>query len=1145
MNEGRKTQIILLDERRLDILVQPKLYTFELLDLVASHFKLQEKHYFGLAFLDETSHFNWLHGEKKVLDHDFPRKSGVLQLHFSVRFYVDTIGILPDSQTVELFYLNARQAVFRGQIECDSETVLELAAHVLQACKGDFTSDEETREHLKRLPVIPTRTLKEHPSISYCEEKVIGYYKKLLGTSRGLAIVNYMTIVERLPTYGIHYYEVKDKREIPWWLGISPKGIAVYDKNDKTTPRRLFTWKHLENLYYRDKKFSIEVHDPKRDGGSIVHTLSSFNLYEDAIREPVEQYDDLSDAITDPTTQVSVSRRTFGTSSVNVHAWLASSPQLTRCIWSMAVAQHKFYLDRKQSKSSLTAARSMSEIAADLSRSSTSLVDSDLSRSASSQSLPSLGGSRFDLNMENLESQKAEREMFKALKARKEALEEALRSKLEELKLLCFQEGELTGELPKETPLEAGERVPTFRRRIGTSFALSPKTIHKKDQNEDHLATLELEYELQSKITSAAHSLAHDKSVSKYVRKQRRQAYSRASTKLKEMEKKLTEARRKSSRTRTRDDRQENNQAVSGESKYGDHDIIGGDHHRHYVQDKHHQHTQSMLPASPSQQSRLLSPSHGSPHLPPGYLQNTGFDSRVQYHPHYPAMSSSSSRNTLSPSSSLSPASTRSIQDDLSTGSSSVNSSSNNLYNLGLQQTSKYESYDLLKSPSSSITDSYGEATEQQLQLPSKHGSLDRAYKRGDHSYGSLDRKKRQHGYSVEPRDTGRDHVVGSGSLFLDVKSGYHQQQGDLKCSSQSPSKVELPVYHEKSHHGPENSYWKGNTYHDAVPSSLARSPETMCANWGVSGNTFESYSPRLSETAQQARLSRDITLQQKQMQQLHLSHHFHQHSHSQPQDAVVSPYGGKYEPVPVLHLESRQHPMSPSQSQPQSPSSPPPAPSTLVTVTRFQPHMEVTKPYEISDFFKYSERLRKQRIIENYQRQLMGATNLDRSSGASTPSHSSDSDSHSLYSSHSGSSLSHAQRLAATSTAFFASPSKGGSLVYSHPASPQFHKHEPDQGSYIPADQTQTPLAAREQPPYIGYSARDVVTSSSLSEFQTVRSQGPSLHFATGQTHSSYRDQHVHTAASAKHLHYQPPTPMTCQPVRDQTVFKGGGPGK
>jgi hypothetical protein len=31
----------------------------------------------------------------------------------------------------------------------------------------------------------------------------------------------------------------QDKKEIPWWLGISPRGIAVYDKNDKTTPRKV------------------------------------------------------------------------------------------------------------------------------------------------------------------------------------------------------------------------------------------------------------------------------------------------------------------------------------------------------------------------------------------------------------------------------------------------------------------------------------------------------------------------------------------------------------------------------------------------------------------------------------------------------------------------------------------------------------------------------------------------------------------------------------------------------------------------------------------------------------------------------------------------------------------------------------------
>ena len=40
-----------------------------------------------------------------------------------------------------------------------------------------------------------------------------------------------------------------------------------------------------------------------RLSASVVHALSSFNLYEDAIQEPIEQFDDLSDAISDPTTQ--------------------------------------------------------------------------------------------------------------------------------------------------------------------------------------------------------------------------------------------------------------------------------------------------------------------------------------------------------------------------------------------------------------------------------------------------------------------------------------------------------------------------------------------------------------------------------------------------------------------------------------------------------------------------------------------------------------------------------------------------------------------------------------------------------------------------------------------------------------------------
>ncbi|KAK1801489.1 hypothetical protein P4O66_004518 [Electrophorus voltai] len=211
MTEGRLCQVHLLDDRKLELLVQPRLLSRELLDLVSSHFNLKEKEYFSFTFEDDTGQCKWLQLERRVLDHDFSRKSGPITLSFRVRFYIENISQLKEHTTVELFFLNAKAAIYNGDIEVESELVFKLAAHALQEAKGDYTS----------------------------EERVIQHHRQLKGASRGQAIVQYLTLVEALPTYGVHYYAVKDKQGIPWWLGISYKGIGQYDIQDKVKPRKV------------------------------------------------------------------------------------------------------------------------------------------------------------------------------------------------------------------------------------------------------------------------------------------------------------------------------------------------------------------------------------------------------------------------------------------------------------------------------------------------------------------------------------------------------------------------------------------------------------------------------------------------------------------------------------------------------------------------------------------------------------------------------------------------------------------------------------------------------------------------------------------------------------------------------------------
>lgn len=190
----------------------------------------------------------------------------------------------------------------------------------------------------------------------------------------------------------------------------------------------------------------------------------------------------MAEAISESTTQVSLSRRSYNPGNIHVYVWFGKTQALTKCIWQSAISQHQFYLDRKQAKMRPFQLRTLKEIARDLTRSSLSLSSNSSSCSMSnlSQSLSesthslALTASKVSLKQSSEkteeqieEAKRLKVEMLAALKARREALEAKLKEKNVLLKELCIKEGELTGELPPEIPLSPGEPVPTIRKRVG------------------------------------------------------------------------------------------------------------------------------------------------------------------------------------------------------------------------------------------------------------------------------------------------------------------------------------------------------------------------------------------------------------------------------------------------------------------------------------------------------------------------------------------------------------------------------------------------------------------------------------------------------------------------------------------------------
>ncbi|KFO78732.1 Uncharacterized protein C1orf106, partial [Cuculus canorus] len=133
------------------------------------------------------------------------------------------------------------------------------------------------------------------------------------------------------------------------------------------------------------------------------------------------------------------------------------------------------------------------------------------------------------------------KERAQAGRRQQQALEAQLEGCVQELRRLCLREAELTGTLPREYPLKAGEKPPKVRRRIGGGGGWVSSVSPLRPQ--DPLSTLERDLALQLQIAKAARRLCREENISKRLRKRRQTAALLEEQKLKDLENILNQRR--------------------------------------------------------------------------------------------------------------------------------------------------------------------------------------------------------------------------------------------------------------------------------------------------------------------------------------------------------------------------------------------------------------------------------------------------------------------------------------------------------------------------------------------------------------------------------------------------------------------------
>merc|ERR1719239_415138 len=178
-------------------------------------------------------------------------------------FYSDANVDARDPVQLNLLYEQAKEAILEGTHPVRLEDAIQFADHKEDKHKVGMLAD------LKEF--LPLGFMK----VKNVEKKIFGDHKALMGTSEIDSKYKYVKLARGLPTFGVHFFLVKEKQKgrnklVPRLLGVTKDSVLRLDEKTKeilktwplTTVRR---WAASPNVFtldfgdYQDQYYSVQT----------------------------------------------------------------------------------------------------------------------------------------------------------------------------------------------------------------------------------------------------------------------------------------------------------------------------------------------------------------------------------------------------------------------------------------------------------------------------------------------------------------------------------------------------------------------------------------------------------------------------------------------------------------------------------------------------------------------------------------------------------------------------------------------------------------------------------------------------------------------------------------------------------------------